>query len=318
MKELGGHVLFAKNKKLLTIGKFLFPLLLSIIAIFELQKFVGDLDILLLKDEINQLYPGTVVVIFSVMFLAVLPMVFYDVMLKKILGLRLKKKVLIEQSMIANSYSNLIGFGGIVGGMIRTYFYHKLEKDKLRLLSGIAAVSLFYLTGISFLSFIVVIGYRYFPIFFQAKWLFYTVLVISFYLPIFIGLHLYKNLKDKESLITVRAGVKLFFISILEWSSLFLAFWLLCEIMNIAVSFEELFPVFVIANCAGIISMVPGGLGTFDLVFIWGMQYLLIPEEKVLVLLLFYRIGYYLLPFLFSTFLFIKYLDFPIKIYYFK
>jgi phosphatidylglycerol lysyltransferase len=310
--------LLAINKKILTVGKFVFPMLLSIIAFVEIIKFVGDLDTQLLREEIFQLNPGTVILIFSVMFTAVLPMLLYDFMLMKILGLRLKKTELLEQSLIANSYSNLIGFGGIVGGMIRTYFYHKLVKDRLGLIGGIAAVSLFYLTGISFLSFIVVVGYWYFPIFSQAKWLFYTVLVVSFYLPIIIGIHFYKNLKDKESLITIMAGVKLFFISVLEWSSLFLAFWLLCEIMNIAVAFQELFPVFVIATCAGLISMVPGGIGTFDLVFIWGMQYLLIPEEKVLVLLLFYRIGYYLLPFLLSTILFIKYLDSPIKIYYFK
>jgi phosphatidylglycerol lysyltransferase len=310
--------LLAINKKILTVGKFVFPMLLSIIAIIEIIKFVGDLDTQLLREEIFQLHPGTVILIFSVMFTAVLPMLLYDFMLMKILGLRLKKTELLEQSLIANSYSNLIGFGGIVGGMIRTYFYHKLVKDRLGLIGGIAAVSLFYLTGISFLSFIVVVGYWYFPIFSQAKWLFYTVLVVSFYLPIIIGIHFYKNLKDKESLITIMAGVKLFFISVLEWSSLFLAFWLLCEIMNIAVAFQELFPVFVIATCAGLISMVPGGIGTFGLVFIWGMQYLLIPEEKVLVLLLFYRIGYYLLPFLLSTILFIKYLDSPIKIYYFK
>lgn len=288
MKELGGYVLDGKKEKLLTVGKFLFPLLLSIIAIVELKKFVGELDVQLLQNEINQLYLGTLILIFSVMFLAFIPMLLYDVMLMKILGLRVKKKKLAEQALIANSYSNLIGFGGIVGGMIRTYFYHRLLKNKRRLVSGIAAVSLFYLTGISFLAFIVVIGYRYFPIFLQVKWLFYTVLVISLYLPIFIGIHFYKNLMANESLITVGAGVKLFLISVLEWFSVFLAFWLLCEIMNIAVSFEDLFPVFVIATCAGIISMVPGGLGTFDLVFIWGMQYLQIPEEKVLVLLLFY------------------------------
>ena len=43
--------------------------------------------------------------------------------------------------------------------------------------------------------------------------------------------------------------------------------------------------------------MIPGGLGSFDLVFLWGLQELAVSDEKALVLLLLYRIGYFLIPF---------------------
>ena len=52
--------------------------------------------------------------------------------------------------------------------------------------------------------------------------------------------------------------------------------------------------------------MIPGGLGSFDLVFIWGTQNLLESDEKVLALLIFYRLGYFIIPFIISTVLFIK------------
>ena len=87
---------------------------------------------------------------------------------------------------------------------------------------------------------------------------------------------------------------------------MFLAILFLCKILGIPISFKNLFPVFIVAACAGIISMIPGGLGSFDLVLIWGMQDLQVPEEKVIVLLLFYRIGYYLVPFIISAVLFVK------------
>lgn len=295
-----------KKGKLFTVVKFLFPLLLLIFAVFELKKFIGNLNLELLQIEIAQLRIDTLLLMFIVLFAAVLPMLLYDVMLLKILGLKEKKKVVLEQALIVNTYSNLFGFGGLIGAMLRTYFYLKLEDDKRRLVGGIAAVSFFYLTGMSLFAFIVVFAFTNHPIFVQTQWLYFAVLGVSCYLPLFLGIKAVKYKRDKQSLMTLGAGVKLFFISVLEWSAVFYCIWFLSRIMNISVSFEELFPVYVVATCAGIISMIPGGLGTFDLVFIWGMQYLHVPEEKVLVVLLFYRIGYYLIPFLISTILFIK------------
>lgn len=304
--------------KLMTAGKWIFPLILLLVAIVELNKFMKDLDYRLLQTELNQLYLGTVIFIFLVMFLAVLPMVLYDVMLIKILGLKIGARELFEQSLIANSFSNLFGLGGLVGGMIRTYFFHKLESDRIRLLSGIASVSFFYLTGISFLAFFMVAAHRQNPIFLQSKWLYFTVMAIAIYLPVIFTAHLLKHKKVKRTILTAENGMKLFFISILEWTSVFLAIWIVGRILNIPFTIQELFPIYVAAICAGIISMIPGGLGSFDIVFIWGMQYLQIAEEKVLVLLIFYRIGYYLLPFLIGAILFIKNWENPIKFYYYK
>jgi phosphatidylglycerol lysyltransferase len=295
-----------KKGKLFTVVKFLFPLLLLTFALLEMKKFIGNIDLGLLQTEISQLHIGTLLLIFIVLFAAVLPMLLYDLMLIKVLGLKARRKEVIEQALIVNTYSNLFGFGGLIGAMLRTYFYHKWEEDKRRLVGGIAAVSLFYMTGMSLLALIVAIGYMNHPIFVQTKWLYFAVLAVSIYLPLFSGIHVIKSRRDKQSLITFGAGVKLFFISVVEWTAVFCGLWFLSWSMNIPLTFEQLFPVYVVATCAGIISMIPGGLGSFDLVFIWGMQYLHVPEEKVLVILLFYRVGYYLLPFLLSTVLFIK------------
>jgi phosphatidylglycerol lysyltransferase len=280
-------------------------LLLLIIAIIELNKFFRGIDTELLISEINQLYLGTLLLILLVTFLAVLPMLLYDVVLVKLLGLQVPKKKLVKQAFIAITFSNLFGFGGLIGVMLRTYFYRKHVPDKRRLVGGIAAVSFFYLTGISLLAMIVIIGFKSLSLFVHFKWLYFAVLVVALYFPIFIGLRMLKK-KDKQSLMTFSTAVNLVFVSVLEWAAIFIAIWILCETLNISVTFYSLFPIYVVAMCAGIISMIPGGLGSFDLVFIWGMQNLHISEEKVLVLLLFYRLGYYLVPFFISAVLFVK------------
>ncbi|CRK83738.1 lysyltransferase [Neobacillus massiliamazoniensis] len=295
-----------KKDKILNIVKFVFPLLLLIFAINEIRKFTKHLNIELLRNELNQLNFWLIILIFGITFLAVLPMQLYDVILVRVLKLKVPKQVILKQAFIANSFSNLIGFGGIIGAMLRTYFYNKYEQDKRKLLGGIATVSLFYLTGISVLSWIVTLGYRHFPLFVDRKWIYFAVVAVSLYLPVFLIIHYINNKKDKHSLIPVDAVVELVVVSVIEWFSVFIAIFILSRILGISLNLWSLFPVYIISACAGIISMIPGGLGSFDLVFILGMRELHIHEEKVLVLLLLYRIGYYFIPFLVSVVLFIK------------
>ncbi|MFZ7944384.1 bifunctional lysylphosphatidylglycerol flippase/synthetase MprF [Neobacillus sp. 19] len=295
-----------RKETILKALKFIFPMFLLIFAILEIKKFTGNLNVQLLKNEIAQLNFWRLLFILAITFAAVLPMLYYDVILVKVLKLNVSKRELFEQSFIANSFSNLIGFGGLIGAMLRTYFFHKLEQDKRKLLGVIASVSLYYLTGISLLTWIVTTRYRHFPLFVDTKWLYFAVLAVGLYLPIFLLIHMIKSKKDNQSLISANVSIKLIVVSVIEWFAVFAAIFVLSKILGISISFENLFPVYIVAACAGIISMIPGGLGSFDLVFIWGMQDLQIPEEKVLVLLLFYRIGYYFIPFLISLVFFVK------------
>ncbi|MEH7419532.1 bifunctional lysylphosphatidylglycerol flippase/synthetase MprF [Neobacillus drentensis] len=295
-----------KKEKLLKVMKFIFPVFLLIFAVFEMKKFTGNINENMLRNEINHLNIWLLLLILGVTFAAVLPMVLYDVILARILSIKVSKRELIEQSFIANSFSNLIGFGGLIGAMLRTYFFHKFEEDNRRLLRVIASVSLFYLTGISFLSWIVTIHYRNFPLFLDTRWLYFAVLGVGLYLPIFFVIHIFKTSQDIQRILTLKSSIKLVIVSVVEWFAVFTAIFVLTKILGIHISLFDLFPVYIVAACAGIISMIPGGLGSFDLVFLWGMQDLHVPEEKVLVLLLFYRIGYYFIPFLISLVFFVR------------
>jgi phosphatidylglycerol lysyltransferase len=295
-----------KKERIFTAVKFIFPLFLLIIAIFEIKKFAKGVNTVLLEQEVSHLHISILALILVITLFSTFPMFFYDLILVRVLGITLPRKELLEYSFIANSFSNLIGFGGIIGAMLRTYFYHDFERDRRKLVVGITSVSLFYLTGISLFSWVVSIGYRHFSLFEKEHWLFFAVLAVGFYLPIFVLVHILNAKKDEQSLITFNVGIKLVVVSFLEWGFVFLTILLLSKLLGISVGISSLVPVFIIASCAGIISMIPGGLGSFDLIFIWGMQDLHVQSEKVIVLLLFYRIGYYLLPFFISLIMFVK------------
>lgn len=289
--------------RMISFLKIVFPLALLVLAGFEIQKFARGLDYGLLQREMSKIDFVDMAVTLLVVAAAIIPMLFYDVIMVKLLGMDTPKKKLVKQALIANTFSNLIGFGGLIGLMIRTYFYRSRELDKKRLLTTIASVSLFYLTGVSLLSWIILAGYRDIPLLVNTKWLYVAVIGVALYLPILLFI-IHKNHKGTEMDVKVRA--QLVFVSLCEWGAIFIVIWFLAKMLHIQISFHDLFPVFIVASCAGIISMIPGGLGSFDVVFIWGTDYLGIQDEKVLVLLMLYRIGYFFIPFLIAGILFIK------------
>jgi len=294
------------KEKLFLFLKIVFPMILLVLAGYEIKKFTGNINVQLLRHEMSQLHFTKMLLIFLITFTAIFPMFFYDVFLAKILGFKVPLKELVKKSFITNTFSNLIGFGGLVGATLRTYFYHEAEPNKKILVKKIASVSLFYLTGISFLSWIVLVGYLRSPLFQDKRWLFWAVAAVSLYLPIFITIYLIQRKKAAESMIEFGMALKLIIVSLFEWIAIFLAIWLLCMILKIPIDITGLLPVLIVASCAGIISMIPGGLGSFDLVFIWGTHILGVPKEQIVVLLLFYRFGYFILPFLVGVVLFIK------------
>ncbi|KOS62447.1 bifunctional lysylphosphatidylglycerol flippase/synthetase MprF [Lysinibacillus agricola] len=293
-----------RKEALLKFLKILFPIALLAIAIYEILQTISGIDVHLLRKEVNELQIWELLFILFITFCAITPMIFYDVILVKILGIKINNRILLNHSFIVNTFSNLIGFGGLVGVFLRNYFYSKYKEDKEYLLKTIASVTLFYLTGISLLVWIMYIFFWDFPLLKEVRWLSIAVILVSLYVPVFIAMHIIRY--KKTSSLNPKIALQLIVTSVAEWFAVFLVIWILTFILNIPIELSALIPIFLIASSAGIVSMIPGGVGSFDLVFLWGTQSVGIADEKVLFLLILYRVGYFVLPFLVSSFLFIK------------
>ena len=76
--------------------------------------------------------------------------------------------------------------------------------------------------------------------------------------------------------------------------------------MGIHVSIREVVPLFIAATVIGIASMIPGELGSFDLMMIIGLSALGTPRETVVAWLLLFRLFYYLIPFAIGLIFFFK------------
>lgn len=293
-----------RKETLLKFLKILFPILLLVVAIYEIQQSVSGIDVHLLRKEVNELQLWELLLIFLITFFAITPMIFYDVILANILGININRRNLLNHSFIVNTFSNLIGFGGLVGIFLRDYFYSKYKEDKEGMIRSIASVTLFYLTGISLLTWNMYIFFWDFPMLKEERWLSIAVVLVSLYVPAFWAMYMIRY--KKESSLKPKISLQLMATSIAEWLAVFFVIWALTFILKIPIELSALIPIFLIASSAGIVSMIPGGVGSFDLVFLWGTQSIGIADEKVLFLLILYRIGYFVLPFLVSVFLFIK------------
>jgi phosphatidylglycerol lysyltransferase len=137
-------------------------------------------------------------------------------------------------------------------------------------------------------------------------WLFFAIIVVGLILPVIIICFFIKKTKLHIIIKSPKQAISLLFISLAEWVFLFLYLYSLACIMNLSVSIWDFMKIFLIAVSAGIVSMIPGGIGSFDLIFLWGFDYLGVSTEKLIVVLILYRIGYYFIPFLTALLLFLR------------
>ncbi|MER2118023.1 MAG: phosphatidylglycerol lysyltransferase domain-containing protein, partial [Enterococcus casseliflavus] len=103
-----------------------------------------------------------------------------------------------------------------------------------------------------------------------------------------------------------RDRLQLIAASLLEWLGVFAAFFTTGLLMGLSVDVFQLLPLFIAASVIGIVSMIPGELGTFDVMMIMGMGSLQIPRESVIAWLLLFRLFYYIIPFLIGLLFFSK------------
>lgn len=86
-------------------------------------------------------------------------------------------------------------------------------------------------------------------------------------------------------------------VSFAEWLAAGSVAYLILYMLGSEVTYPEVIGVFTVSAIAGLISMVPGGFGTFDITYLIGLQAIGVADSTVFTALLLYRIVYYFIPF---------------------
>ncbi|MFE8694798.1 lysylphosphatidylglycerol synthase domain-containing protein [Cytobacillus sp. FJAT-53684] len=304
-------MLLPKRKTLFSIAKIIVPISILVLLSYEAREILKDFDWEILSHFWDRLSLSKLIFIFILGLVSLIPMFFYDVILMQIFHIRIPKRKSFFYSLSANAFSNLVGFGGVAGATLRSYFYRKYIQTNVPYIQIIAKMSLFYLTGLSILSWL--IAFSDMHIYSEVKLIKFAVWGVAAYSPILLIIFFLKksfwNLGDlKRGYISELMAVSLF-----EWIFVVICIWGIANILGVSVSLLIIFPIVIISACAGIISMIPGGIGSFDLVFLIGMETKGVPAEISLLILMLYRLSYYILPALLGTPFVIQHLYFKRK-----
>ncbi|EOH95816.1 phosphatidylglycerol lysyltransferase [Enterococcus moraviensis ATCC BAA-383] len=239
--------------------------------------------------------------------IGVLPMILYDLVVVRVLEEQGKAKMnrwdWFVSAWVTNTINNLAGFGGVVGATLRANFYGK-DVPRKKVVATVSKVALFMISGLSILSFIAFIDVFFIrpDSLFREYWVWLLAgSLIAPALLLFTQLKKYTLFKD----FFPRGIFLLFGASLGQWLGAMFVFLSVGALMKVDVSLLSVYPMFVIATLIGMLTMVPGGMGTFDVLMILGLSQLGVGQSTAVVWLIYYRLFYYVLPFITGIILFI-------------
>ena len=291
-------------KKYQNILKGILFITILILVLTELFHIGKTISFSVVKKIIEHLSPLQVFSLFIFGIIAVSPMMLYDYILTKELGKKISVGKLIENSWTINSLNNLIGFAGIVDVGLRYSYFSEKEKEG-KTMQSISKVMPYFMSGLSLLSLLSV-----FLIFLShkndtLKPYSFVLIIASLILPILLILSTRKNMDYFGNL----SGKKMFALiltSLLDWSFVSIFFFYVGKTLGYDISLINILPLYFISICIGMVSMIPGSLGSFDLMMIGGLLHLSINHNEAASWLLLFRIFYYIVPFFIGLILFLK------------
>lgn len=293
--------------------KIIFLISVIIIVLFELSNIAKTLSFEQLATIFSEIRIGNILLMALIGLVSVVPMIGYDFILNAILEQKPKKSYIFETSWLINTLNNITGFGGFISAGLRSEFYGKHTSGK-KVVQALAKILVFTMSGLSIyalLSFFLVIVddhnhylRQYLPWLIGGGLYFPLVFCLSLF-----GKNEYLDLKSAQRF-------KLIGTSFLEWTGVLISFISTGMLMGLSVDISETIPLFIAATVIGIASMIPGELGSFDLMMLIGLSALGIPKETVVAWLLLFRLFYYFVPFVIGLILFFKNLGTTINLRY--
>ena len=291
-------------KKWQTLIKLVLFISIASLVIVEITRLFKTISFDKIEEILVGLSPLEIICLALFGFMAVAPMIFYDKILNKELHQKQTLSYLLETSWTINSLNNMIGFAGLVDVGLRYSFYGDEERPE-KSMQGISRVIPYFMSGFSMFALIGLVFTLIFPISMGIKQYWPALLGASLYLPIV----LFVSNRKKWTYFGQLGGktiLSLVLASVLDWACVISFFLLVGYILGYNLPIYDMIPLFMIAITIGIMSMIPGSLGSFDLIMVSGLVCLGIDKAQALSWLLVFRLFYYILPFCLGVVLFLK------------
>lgn len=293
------HKMFTHIKKFYdkhsTLLKMIFIFSVLVFVFTELGRIFHQLNWHQVGEALSDQSPMVIMAMLVCGLIAVLPMLIYDFVIVKFLPGDFSKGYIARSGWITNTVTNIAGFGGVLGAALRANFYKK-GASKKQILYAISKIALFLLAGLSIFCWISLIMMFTLPS--EGGFHKYSIWLLGggAYFPILFIVTKFKNNNFFKDL-TWKREAALILGSTVEWGCAAFFFVIIGALMNVHIHLLDVIPLYIIAEILGIISMVPGGLGSFDVFMILELTKLGVSSEIAVVWILFFRLFYYLVPF---------------------
>ncbi|TCI60353.1 bifunctional lysylphosphatidylglycerol flippase/synthetase MprF [Exiguobacterium sp. SH3S1] len=277
--------------------KWLVPFLLIGLILYQSGQELQNLSLAAAFSALEKLTGFEQSSLILLGLLAVLTMTGYDYFLLRSLNVHIPVHKLLRAAWITNSMNGMLGFGGVIGIALRTSLYRPYT-DTLRLLRAIGWMTPTLISGLSLLSIGVLSGL--FPattLMSTKQWIWPILLATLAVLPLYIYMTRKRSNLSWSTLLGYIAT------SFAEWVTAGLVALYALYLLGGDAPVASMLGVFIVATIVGVVSLVPGGAGSFDLLYLVGMTQLGINQEIVLSSLIVYRFVYFIVPFMIGLFL---------------
>lgn len=282
--------------------KIILMLAIFTIILFQFSKILSDFDMHTFYIYRDKLTFIRLIIIACLGVISYLPLSLYDFIIKDTCKIALDNKSLYKSSWIASSVSSIVGFGGAAAIALKSYFYSPYIKDKASLVKEVSKMVLLNFTGFSTICFIYSISNI--KNLNKIEFARIGILLAGLYAPIILIYNLIR-LRNNQKRENAVKTIKVMGLSILEWFSMAFLLFFILMLLGETLPLSKIFPIYVVSSAIGLISMMPGGIGGFDISFILGVSSLGINKEEALLALVLYRISYYIIPLTVGLFIFI-------------
>lgn len=297
------------KKHAVSILKIIFMVFIIIFIGISITNEIKNINLAKTVIIIREFSNSSIFFIMIFGIISVSAITLYDFLIAKYLKLNIKPIVLYCVSFLASTVNNISGLGGLTGASIRSLLLKKTSEGRKNIVDYNLLLIPSTAVGLSVMAIISLINYKYISyIFDQYLILLIAMIIFLIFLIIypFIDKIFYKikkpinNFDGKDRYLL---KLKLLIVSVLEWTLAYSLFLILIRHFDNTINLFTVFGIYTLASIAGIISMLPGGVGSFDLVILLGLQHYGLDTESILASLLLFRIFYYIVPLLIGVIL---------------
>lgn len=289
------------SKRLKSILRAIFMAAFIAVILYEGRLELASIKLGEIVSTLESLPVHVLILFMAGGFLSVSLSSVHDFIVSKGLSVRLPNAIVFKIGLIANTLNNISG--GIASGGVRGVLYNREGvPSKEAVYYNVLTVTSFS-SGLSLLTLATLLNLKSIhPVFERYEFIWAAVAVIVFYAPLFFLINGSSWLREKilgensRETASFRLLGKLFAASVIEWTVATLFFSAISLYFSPGTGFADVLSVFVIASVIGVVSLLPGALGAFDVTLLLGMTSVGIASHEAVAALMMFRVFYHIVP----------------------